>query len=83
MTILNELYDQLTNLERWLSHFMFTKTILCMPIYGGTQHATSFTTQIIDRYIQWLHPRDQAAQWAGLAIGIVENHLTSPTSACA
>ncbi len=32
MTILNELCDQPTNLEHWLSHFMFSKTILCTPI---------------------------------------------------
>jgi hypothetical protein len=50
-SILNELCDQPTNLERWLSHFMFIKTILRTPIHGGTQHATSFATQIVDRYV--------------------------------
>jgi hypothetical protein len=64
MTILNELFDQLTNLERWLSHFMFTKTILRTPIRGGTQHVTSFATRIIDHCIQWLQPSGQVAQWA-------------------
>jgi hypothetical protein len=43
-TILHELYDQPTNLEHWLSHFMFTKTILRTPICEGTQHATLFAT---------------------------------------
>jgi hypothetical protein len=51
MTILNELCNQPTNLERSLSHFMFTKTIMCTPIRGGTQHATSFATQIVDRCV--------------------------------
>jgi hypothetical protein len=35
-SILNELCDQPTNLERWLSHFMFTNTILRTPIRDGT-----------------------------------------------
>ncbi|CAM6008914.1 unnamed protein product [Sphagnum balticum] len=53
-TILNELCDEPTNLERCLSHFMFTKTILCTPICRGTQHVMSFATRIVDRYVQWL-----------------------------
>jgi hypothetical protein len=44
MTILNKLFDQPTNLERWLSHFILTKAILRTPIRGATQHATSFAT---------------------------------------
>jgi hypothetical protein len=54
ISILNELCDQPTNPERWLSHFMFTKTILRTPICSGTQHATSFAKQIVDRCVQWL-----------------------------
>jgi hypothetical protein len=57
MTILNELCNQSTNLDRWLSHFMFTKTILRTPIRSGTQHATSFATRIVDYCVQWLQPR--------------------------
>jgi hypothetical protein len=30
---------------------MFAKTILRTPIYGGTQHVTSFVTRIVDRYV--------------------------------
>ncbi|CAN5966239.1 unnamed protein product [Sphagnum jensenii] len=43
---------------------MFAKTILCTPICGGTQHATSFATRIVDLYVQWLQPGDQVAQWS-------------------
>jgi hypothetical protein len=53
-TILHELCDQPTNLERWLSHFMFTKTILRTPIREGTQHATLFATRIVDHCVQCL-----------------------------
>jgi hypothetical protein len=42
---------------------MFTKTILCTPIRGGTQQATWFATRIVDRYVQRLQPSDQIAQW--------------------
>jgi hypothetical protein len=74
MTILNELCDQLTTLGRWLSHFMFTKTILWITIRGGTQHVTLFATRIVHRCVQWLQPSGQAAQW--------ESAMTKVRPAC-
>jgi hypothetical protein len=74
-TILNELYDQLTNLESWLLHFMFTKTILCTPIRGGTQHATSFA----NRCIQWVQPNGQAAQWASAMAEVRLTRISAPS----
>jgi hypothetical protein len=53
-SILNEVCDQPTNVEHWLLHFMFTKTILHTPIRSGIQHATLFAMQIIDRSVEWL-----------------------------
>ncbi|CAK9231288.1 unnamed protein product [Sphagnum troendelagicum] len=51
---------------------MFTKTILRTPIRGGTQHAISFATQIINRCVHLLQPGGQAAQWAST---MAEVHL--------
>ncbi len=77
-TILNELYDQPTNLECWLSHFMFTKTILRTPIHGGTQHVTSFATRIVDRSVQWLQSGGQVAQWASAMVEVRQARIFAP-----
>jgi hypothetical protein len=68
-----------TILERWLSHFMFTKTILRTPIRGGTQHATSFATRIVDPCVQWLQLGGQAAQWASAMAEICSARISAPS----
>jgi hypothetical protein len=78
-TIFNDLCNHPTNLERCLSHFMLTKTILRTPNHGGTQHVTSFATQIVDRYVQWLQPGGQATQWASVMAEVHPACISAPS----
>jgi hypothetical protein len=58
---------------------MFIKTILCTPIRGGTQHTTSFATQIVDHYIQWLQLGGQAAQWVLAMAEVCPARISAPS----
>ncbi len=58
---------------------MFSKTILRTPIRGGTQHAMSFTTRIVDRCVQWLQPRGQVAPWASAMAEVRPARISAPS----
>ncbi len=56
---------------------MFPKTILHTPIRRSTQHTTLFAMQIVDRYVQWLQPGGQAAQWVSAMAEVRPTHISA------